>query len=212
MSSPVRTDPPYVPIRHTRWPVRRSPRWLLPALALLIVAAVLVGLAHKPSTSQRVSDMRGFLSDMTNEIESCAGGVSESLAALHQLGPLPSRNASDVADTISIATYGASNCSPANSMPLDDMTQYQVAESLASFNLPAAVNGLINWAAPDAVNVQDDVVTVLQAPDAQARASAMAQLHKDIARLNAQRAKVDAIIDHAITSLSMHASPPSLPG
>jgi hypothetical protein len=212
MSSPVRADPPYVPIRHTRWPVSRTPRWVLLALAALIAVAVVVAIPHKPSTSERASDMRGFLTDMTNEIESCAGGVSESLTALRQLGPLPSKNATEVADTISIATYGASNCSPANSMPLDDMTQYQVVESLASFNLAAAVNGLINWAAPDAINVQDDVVTVLRASNAQARASATAQLNKDIATLNAQRAKVDRIIDHAIKSLSMHASPPNLPG
>jgi hypothetical protein len=212
MSSPVRTDPPYVPIRHTKWPVGRTPRWMLAALALLIVAGVLVALAHKPSQSERASDMRGFLTDMTNEIESCAGGVGESLTALHQLGPLPSKNAAEVADTIGIATYGASNCSPANSMPLDDLEQYQVVESLSSFNLTAAVTGLINWAAPDAINVQDDVVTVLRAPNAQARTSATAQLDKDIAKLNRQRAAVYSVIDRAIKSLSMHASPPDLPG
>jgi hypothetical protein len=212
MSSPVRTDPPYVPIRHTKWPVGRTPRWMLAALALLIVAGVLVALAHKPSQSERASDMRGFLTDMTNEIESCAGGVGESLTALHQLGPLPSKNAAEVADTIGIATYGASNCSPADSMPLDDLEQYQVVESLSSFNLTAAVTGLINWAAPDAINVQDDVVTVLRAPNAQARTSATAQLNKDIAKLNRQRAAVYSVIDRAIKSLSMHASPPDLPG
>jgi len=212
MASPVRTDPPYVPIRRTRWPVHRTPRWLLLALALLIVAGVLVALVHKPSVSQRASDMRGFLSDMTTDIESCAGGVGESLTALRGLGPLPSKNTSEVADTVSIAAYGASNCSPANSMPLDDLEQYQVVESLASFNLGAAVTGLINWAAPDAINVQNDVVTVLRAPDAQARSSATTQLQRAIRTLDAQRASVDSIINRAIRSLSMHASPPSLPG
>ena len=33
MSPPVRTDPPYVPIRHTRWATRRTPRWVLLAVA-----------------------------------------------------------------------------------------------------------------------------------------------------------------------------------
>jgi hypothetical protein len=212
MSSPVRADPPYVPIRHTRWPVRRTPRWLLIALALLIVAGVLVGLAHKPSTSQRAADMQGFLNDMTTDIESCAGGVSESLTALRQLGPLPSKNTSEVQDTISIAAYGSSNCSPANSMPLDDLDQYQVAESLASFRLGAVVTGLVNWAAPDAMNVQNDVVAVLSAADAQGVNSAMARLHQAIATLDAQRAAVDSVIDRAIRSLAMHASPPGLPG
>jgi hypothetical protein len=212
MSSPVRADPPYVPIRHTRWPVRRTPWWALVALALLIVAGLLVGLSHKPSDSQRATDMRGFLNDMTTDIESCAGGVSESLTALRGLGPLPSGNTSEVQDTIGIATYGASNCSPANSMPIDDLTQYQVVESLASFHLAAAVTGLINWAAPDAINVQNDVVAVLQATNAQALEGAMAQLQQALKKLDAQRTAVDSVIGRAIRSLSMHASPPSLPG
>jgi hypothetical protein len=212
MPSPVRADPPYVPIRHSRWPVRRTPRWLLIALALLIVAGVLVGLSHKPSASQRTADMQGFLKDMTTDIESCAGGVGESLAALRGLGPLPSKNTAEVQDTVGIATYGASNCSPANSMPLDDLDQYQVEESLASFHLDTAVTGLVNWAAPDAINVQNDVVTVLQAASTPARNAAMTQLQQAIKKLDAQRAAVDSVIDHAIRSLSMHASPPSLPG
>jgi len=212
MSSPVRTDPPYVPIRHGRWPVRRTPRWAVVVLALLIVAGVLVGLSHKPSNSQRATDMRGFLNEMTTDIESCAGGVGESLTALRGLGPLPSRNTSEVQDTIGIATYGSSNCSPANSMPVDDLLQYQVEESLASFHLDTAVTGLINWAAPDAINVQNDVVAVLRATSAPAITSAMTQLQNALKKLDAQRAAVDSVIDHAIRSLSMHASPPSLPG
>jgi hypothetical protein len=212
MSSPVRTQPPYVPIRRTGWATRRTPLWALAALAVLAAAAVLVGLAHKPSAGERAADLRGFLSDMNADIESCAGGVSESLTALHQLGPLPSSNTTEVNDTISIAAYGASNCSPANSMPIDDLDQYQVSESLASFHLGSVVTGLVNWAAPDAMNVQTDVVAVVQATSAQARSKAMAALQQAIRTLDAQRAAVDSIMEHAIRSLSMHAVPPSLPG
>src|SRR5258708_40160060 len=109
---------------------------------------------------------------MKTDIESCAGGVGESLAALRGLGPLPSNNASEVKDTISIASYGASNCSPANSMPLDDLEQYQVTESLASFHLNRGGTGLVDWAAPDAVAVQTEVVSMLRAVGAQARSNA----------------------------------------
>jgi hypothetical protein len=212
VSSPVRTDPPYVPIRTTRWPVGKTPRWLILAGVALIAATVLVGLAHKPSPGERAADMRGFLYDMNADIESCAGGVSESLTALHGLGPLPSSNTAEVNDTIGIATYGASNCSPANSMPLDDLDQYEVSESLASFHLGNVVTGLVNWAAPDAINVQTDVVAVLKATTAQARSKATAALQQAIRTLNAQRAAVDSIMEHAIRSLSMRAAPPSLPG
>jgi hypothetical protein len=212
VSQPVRTDPPYVPIRHGRWPVGRTPRWVLLAVAALVAAAVLVGLAHKPSQAQRATDLRGFLTDMRTDIESCAGGVSESLAALRQIGPLPSKNTSEVKDTISIATYGASNCSPANSMPLDDLEQYQVTESLASFHLARVVTGLVDWAAPDAIDVQTDVVAVLRASGAQARSRAMAALQQAVRKLDAQRSAVDSIMERAIRSLSAHAAPPALPG
>ena len=212
MSPPVRTEPPYVPIRRGRWPVGRTPRWLLLAVAVLVVAALLVGLAHRPSPSQRAADLRAFLADMRTDIQSCAGGVGESLTALRGLGPLPSPKTSEVKDTISIAAYGASNCSPANSMPLDDLDQYQVTESLASFHLSGVVTGLVNWAAPDAIDVQTDVVAVLRARDARGRSSAMAALQRAISRLDAQRAAVDSIIANASRSLSANAAPPALPG
>ena len=200
--------PPYVPLRRTGWATRRTPRWALLAVAVLAVCAVLVGLVHKPSQSERASDLRGFLSDMNTDIESCAGGVSESLSALHQAGT----NAADIQDTISIADQGASNCEPANNLQLDDLEQYQVTESLASFHLGGVVTGLVNWAAPDAVNVQADVANMLSAPSPAAKAKDAAALQRALRKLNAQRAAIDATVDHAITSLSVHASPPSLPG
>jgi hypothetical protein len=192
--------------------VGRTPRWVLLAVAAFVVVGVLVALAHQPSQSQRASDLRGFLTDMKTDIQSCAGGVSESLAALRGLGPLPSRNTTEVRDTISIASYGASNCSPANSMPLDDLDQYQVTESLTRFRLERVVTGLVDWAAPDAIDVQTDVVAVLRARDAPARSSAMAALQHAISKLDAQRSAVDSIMEKAIRSLSANAAPPVLPG
>jgi hypothetical protein len=208
VSAPVRTDPPYVPIRHTRWPVRRTPRWLLLAGIALLAVAVLVGLAHKPSQSQRAADLRGFMTDMNTGIESCAAGVSESLMVLRQIESGASR---DRATAINIADTGASNCSPANSMPLDDLVSYQVTESLASFHLGTVVTGLVNWAAPDAENVQTDVARVLAADGPQARREAMSALNQAIRKLNAQRSAVDSVMESAIRVLSAHATPPNLP-
>lgn len=209
MQSPPRADPPYVPIRRTGWATRRSPRWLLPAAAVLVVAAVLVALAHKPSQPERASDLRGFLHDMTTDIESCAGGVGESLTGLHGI---KAGSSNQVSAAIGVATYGASNCSPANSMQIDDLIQYQVTESLASFNLGRVVTGLATWADPDAINVQTDVARVLQAGTPASRNSANATLQRDLRTLDAQRSSIDAIIEHASASLSARASPPHLPG
>jgi hypothetical protein len=210
MSSPVRTDPPYVPIRKTRWATRRTPLWAVAAVAVLAVAAVLVGWSRTPSQSQRASDLRGFLGDMKYDIESCAGGVSESLTALRQV---EAGARSDLTTAVYVANTGAANCSPANNEQLDDLDNYQVTESLASFGLGRVVTGLVNWAAPDAENVQTDVALVLNnLGNPQAKAADTAALQRALHTLNAQRASVDAIMNSAIRSLSAHASPPNLPG
>jgi len=121
MQSPPRADPPYVPIRRTAWPVRRTPRWWFAAGAAIVVAAVLVGIAVHPSQSQRAADLNGFLTDMKTDIQSCAGGVRESLSALHSI---QAGTEHDVGTAIHIATYGSGNCSPANNMLLEDLVGY----------------------------------------------------------------------------------------
>lgn len=204
-----RSVPPQIPIRPTGWPLRRMPRWVILAIAALVAGAVLVALAHRPSQAQRAADLRGFLSDMRTDIESCAGGVSESLTALHDI---ESGASHDIATAQGIARYGASNCSPANNMQLGDLITYQVTESLASFHLASVVTGLITWAAPDAINVQTDVAAVLSARGAQARNQAQARLRRDLATLDSQRASVDRLIQLVISSLAAHTVPPNLPG
>jgi len=182
---------------------------VLLALALVVAGTVLVTLVHKPSPSERATDLRAFLGDMRYDIQSCAGGVRDSLTALRQI---ESGASHDVSTGVYIANTGAANCSPANNELLDDLISYQVTESLASFRLNRAVTGLVAWAAPDAIDVQTDVARVLRAPDAQAKATDTAALQQALRTLDAQRAAVYAIIKAASTSLSAHATPPSLPG
>ncbi len=208
MQSPPRADPPYVPIRHTAWPVRRTPRWLLAAGAAVVVVGVLVGLAVHPSKAQRAADLNGFLADMKTDIQSCAGGVRESLIALHAIN---AGTEHDVGTAVGIATYGAKNCSPANSMPMDDLVGYQVHESLSSFRLDRVSNGLLTWAFPYAQRVQNDVAAVLQAQGA-ARVTATTKLNSDLKVLDAQRAYVDGIMMAAIKATGASGRPPPLPG
>jgi hypothetical protein len=194
------------------WPVRRTPRWVLLAVVLVVVATVVLSLVHRPSQAQRAADMRGFLSDVTADIESCAGGVGESLTALRLVDSGQAATSTDVSDGISVAQQGAANCAPVNDEELDDLDNYQVAESLDSFGLVAVVNDLVTWAAPDAENVQNDVAAVLAAQTAAAKSDAEARLSHDLAILNAERAKIDGPINKAIKSLGLHAAPPTLPG
>jgi hypothetical protein len=208
MQTPARADPPYVPIRHTAWPTRKTPRWLLAAGLLLVAAAVLVGIAVHPSRSQRATDLNGFLADMKTDIQSCAGGVRESLTALRSIEAGTSH---DVGTAIHIAAYGSGNCSPANNMQLDDLVVYQVHESLASFRLDRVVNGLVDWATPDALRVQADVAAVLRARGA-ARAAATAKLSTDLRILDNQRTYLDKIMMTAIRATGATGHPPPLPG
>jgi hypothetical protein len=208
MQSPPRADPPYVPIRHTAWPVRRTPRWLFAAGLAILVAGVLVGLAVHPSKSQRAADLNGFLTDMTTDIQSCAGGVRDSLTALRSIEAGTSH---DVGTAIGIATYGSGNCSPANNVQLDDLVGYQVQESLSSFRLDRVVYGLVDWATPDALRVQADVAAILRAQGT-ARAAATTKLNSDLKILDAQRAYLDKIMMAAISATGASGRPPQLPG
>jgi hypothetical protein len=208
---PPRGDPPYVPIRKNSWPVRHTPRWLMGVGCALVAGAILVSLAHKPSTAQRASDMRSFLVEVNNDMGSCAGGVKESLQALAivQGGQDTAKN---VGDTVSLAQQAGANCSPANNEQIDDLENYQVPESLDSYRLIGVVTGLINWAAPDAQDVMQDVTNVLQAKTPAAKASAEAALAKARNKLDKQGAELDSTMEHAIKSLAMNAKPqPDLP-
>jgi len=208
MQSPPRADPPYVPIRRTAWPVRRTPRWWFAAGAAVVVAGVLVGIAVHPSKAQRAADLNGFLKDMKTDIQSCAGGVRESLNALHSI---EAGTEHDVGTAIHIATYGSANCSPANNMLLEDLVGYQVQESLSSFRLERVVYGLVDWATPDALRVQADVAAILRAQGA-ARATATTKLNSDLRVLDNQRTYLDRIMMAAIQATGATGRPPPLPG
>jgi hypothetical protein len=187
------------------------PRWLLLAGALIVVGAVLVGLAHKPTKSQQADDLEAVLTTMTKDVESCAGGVGESLSALRQVNA-GANSSQNIKDGIKIARYGAANCSPANNQLLDDLIQYQVHESLAAYHLERAVNGLVDWCFPYAQRVQNDIANELSAHDAAMRQQYAAALRRDTQDLNHQRAKVDRILMVAVNATGAKPDLPHLPG
>ena len=193
------TEPPLIPIRKSGWPTRRPPRWALIAAPVLVIAAVLVGLSHRPTNGERASDLRGLISTVNTDIESCAGGVGDSLGALKDID---NGSSHDVTTAINIAETGAANCSPANNEELDDLTGVQVPESLASYNLQNGVNDLINWAAHYAADVQNDVAIVLTDRGKPTEAAAVAALNAEISKLKIQRAVVHAAFEPAIKALS----------
>ena len=201
------SDPPFVPLRKSGWPARRSPRWAFAAGAALLLIGVAIGLSHHPTNGQRATDLRGLLSTLNTDIESCSGGVGDALSVLKAID---SGSSHDVSTAISLANLGSANCSPANNQQLDDLTGVQVPESLASYHLAAAVTDLINWAAPDAAQVQADVATVLTNRGKAAESAAVRTLSVDLRKLRAQRAVVYAALAPAIKALSPGSTPPML--
>jgi hypothetical protein len=179
--------------------VRRTPRWLLLAGVLFL-------------TAERASDMRGFLQEVNTDIESCSGGVGESLTALRDVQAEHFGNSADITDGVSVASQGAANCAPANNEQIDDLENYQVPESLDGFGLVNVVASLVTWAAPDAQRVQTDVARVLASTTPQARSTAQTSLSRDLAALNTETTAIDTPIAKAIKALRMHASPPRLAG
>ena len=200
--------PPQAAYRPTGWPVLRTPRWILAAAAVLVVGLVLVAIPHRPSTAQRAADLRGVVNDLNYDIESCAGGVTDSLTALQAI---ESGTSHDVTTAVTIANTAAANCSPGNNMQMEDLVQYQVPESLASFHLDAAVNDLVTWAFPLAQRVQSDVASRLAATTPAEIESTTAQLRRDQQAMDTERATIDQFFTSASTALSAHVAPPSLP-
>jgi hypothetical protein len=199
---------PRAAYRPTGWPVLRTPRWMLAGAAVLVAGLVLVAIPHRPSTTQRAADLRSVVSDLNYDIESCAGGITDSLTALQAI---ESGTSHDVKTAVTIANTAAANCSPGNNMQMEDLVQYQVPESLASFHLDVAVNDLVTWAFPLAQRVQSDVASRVAATTPAEINATSAQLRRDQQALNAERAVIDQFFTSASTVLSAHVAPPTLP-
>ena len=208
MDTPTTTDPPYVPISHSGWPVRRTPIWVLLAVLVLAGGTVLVSLTHKPSHAQQASDLNAYMNDMNAGVESCAGGVRESEQAL---SAVLAGDKADLKTAVKLVNYNAANCSLANNEPLDDLTQYQVTESLASFNLATCTNDFVAWSFRYALPAQLDMVTVMTATSVPARVAANAALGSALRKLNAERATIYSILRSAERATSDKTALPSLP-
>jgi len=147
VDSPTKTEPPFVPLRHTGWASHRTPLWVFAAIIALAAGVVFVSLSHKPSQAERASDLTGYFKDVTAGVQSCAGGLRDSQSAYEKV---QAGDTADSATATGILTLGAENCSPANNQSLADFTGYQVTESLARFPLDEADNDVITWAFPRA--------------------------------------------------------------
>jgi hypothetical protein len=204
---PTKTEPPFVPLRRSGWATRRTPLWVFAALIVLAIGVVLVSLSRTPSQAERASDLKGYFSDVNAGIESCAGGMRDSLTALNNVEGGDKANYSAA---VGILAFNAQNCSPANNEPLSDFTSYQVTESLAQYPLNTADNDVVTWAF-DADQAQTDMLAVLQAATPAAKAQAAATLQASMRKLDAQRAAIDAIWNNAQKGVGATTTLPYLP-
>jgi hypothetical protein len=203
---------PFVPTRRSGWPVRQVPIWVWLLVAVVVAGGVtLVSIAQRPSHAQQAADLTSYMHDMNAAVESCAGGVTESRQAFDAVTAAGFAASPDFKAAVSLTTYNASNCVPANNQLLADLTQYQVTESLARFHLANTTDDYVTWSF-DAAQVQDDMVSVLRASGPAARSSATATLQRDTAKLDAERAVIDGSLRSAERAVSDTAALPALPG
>jgi hypothetical protein len=207
MTSPTQTEPPFVPLRHGGWATKRTPLWVFAVLAVAAAGAFLVSLSHKPSSTQRASDLAGYFGDVKAGIGSCAAGLHDSENAY---GQVLGGDTAHAKTAESVFTYGGSNCTLASNQALTDFASYQVTESLASLNLDTADNDVITWSF-DSTAVQQDMLAVLRATAPAARASAQAKLKTDLATLDRERTAMDSIWTGAKKATGATAALPSLP-
>ena len=98
------TTPGRVSQRPSGWPVLRTPRWMLAGAVVLVAGLTLAAIPHRPSTAERATDLRGMVYDLNVDIESCAGGVTDSITALRAIQSGASR---DVTTAVTIANTAA---------------------------------------------------------------------------------------------------------
>jgi hypothetical protein len=201
--------PAFQPIRGSGWPTRRLPRWGLAVGAVLLAVAVAVGLSHQPTKGQRATDLRTLLHELNADVESCSGGVRESLYVLRKIDSGASH---DVKTALNVARTAAANCSPANNELLADLTNVQPPGSLASYHLHRAIAALIDWTAPRAGQVASDVAAVLASRGRAGEAADRSALRRARKELERQRSVVYAALEPAISALSPVSSPPALYG
>jgi len=207
MTSPTQTEPPFVPLRRSGWATKRTPRWVFAFLAVAAIGIFLVSLSHKPSMTQRASDLTGYFGDVKAGIGSCAAGLHDSENAY---GQLLGGDTAHAKTAESVFTYGGSNCTLASNQALTDFASYQVTESLASLNLDAADNDVITWSF-DSTAVQTDMLAVLKATTPAARTTAQAALRTGLVTLDKRRAAIDAIWAAAKRATGATSAFPSLP-
>ncbi len=208
MELPTKTEPPFVPLRHTGWATRRTPLWVFAALVVLAAGVLLVSLSHKPSQAQRASDLTTYFGDVNAGIESCAGGARDSITALDKV---MAGDKAELSAAVGVIAYNAQNCAPVNNQPLSDFTGYQVTESLAQFPLDQADTDVITWASRDATNAQQDMLAALQATTPGTLARAEAKLRAALRTMDAQRTAIYAIWRSAEQSTGDTAPLPYLP-
>ena len=207
MTTPTQTQPPFIPLRRSGWATRRTPVWVFAFIAVAVAGVVLVSLSHKPSQSQRASDLAKYFGDVKGGIGSCAAGLRDSENAY---GQVLGGDTADAKTARAIFTFGANNCTLAGNQALTDFAGYQVTESLASYNLDTADNDVVTWSF-DSTAVQQDMRAVLDAVTPADRAAAQATLKSAVTKLDAQRAALDAIWTAAKKAAGATAPIPALP-
>lgn len=160
--------------------IRRG-HYALLGVAAVVLASVAVDIGHRATTSDRASDLRGFVNQVKSDLASCNASVRDSFAAYTEVvsGRPDERKAAE-----GIVSGDEPNCTPVANSDLYDLATLEAPGTLRSFGVQTATGNLSSWAFPDAAATIADLGQLLTHPGDQAAGPDLTRRMDDMARLD----------------------------
>ncbi len=175
---------------------RRS-RYLALGIAALAAGTVVFNLGHGTTRSDRVSDLKGLVSQLQADVAACNSSARDSFSVyLDVIDGHPG----DRGRAEGVVGGDQPYCTPVGNTDLFDLATLEAPPSLRSLDLQPTVQALAQWAYPQAAGAISDVDTLLKDP---ADPVATADLHSRLAAMRSLEASVNDSLARAGASLGV---------
>lgn len=168
-------------------------------VALVLVIVAIADWPHRATPGQRQADLQSYVTQIRNDVGSCATEVEDSLSAYNQImaGVSTDRRTAE-----GIVNNAALDCTPSGNAMILDLANLQPPRSIAPLHLEVAASQLFAWASSDAVDAVQDLHALLVTPGDPSRLSSVRLL---LADMQQRAAAAQAVCDRAAAALG---SPP----
>lgn len=171
-------------------------------IALVLVIVAIADWPHRATVGQRQADLQSYVTQIRNDVGSCATEIEDTLSAYNQIMAGVS---TDRGTAQGIANNAALDCTPSGNAMVLDLANLQPPRSIATLHLEVAASQLFAWASSDAVDAAQDLHALLVTPGDPARLS---HVRIVLADMQQRAAAAQAVCDRAAAALG--APPESL--